>query len=581
MLRRTLTVLGLGAMCAGPSFAQAPSPQPRGDLTIEYQGVQLTPVARTTAAVNYRPRGGETKIAFAGTALLPGAKGEAEISGEKGYMRIDARFDKLQPPTRLGREYLTYVLWAVTPEGRAKNLGEIQYDDSDARVKVTTDFQAFGLIVTAEPYFAVTQPSDVVVLENVVTKDTKGNVEPIQAHFQALRRGAYLMNRDANDLKVKALEPGAPLDLAEARNAVELARLAGADRYAAEPFAKASSLLTDAEVAREKHRSKNEVMMAARQAVQTAEDARTLAVQKRDAEYQAAQRAASAAREQAALGREREATDRARQAEAERSVAEREARLEEAQRRQAEATAEAREAARLQAEQQAREEQSRRQQAEADARVAAATSAVTSEAAARERAAAEAERSAAAEARRAAEAAAAQAERDRQAAQANAQQAERDKQAAQATAAQAERDKEALRRNLQEQLNVVLETRETARGLIVDISDVLFDTGSATLKPGAREKLAKVAGIIASHPGLNLTVEGHTDNVGSSEFNQRLSEERAMSVQDYLIRQGIAPGSVGTAGFGESRPVASNGTSAGRQQNRRVELVVTGEPIGR
>ena len=198
---------------------------------------------------------------------------------------------------------------------------------------------------------------------------------------------------------------------------------------------------------------------------------------------------------------------------------------------------------------QARTEQERRAQAEADARVAAA-----------QNAAAERDRAEALAARRAAEAEAAQAK---------------------ATTAQSEQEKEALRARLQEQLNVILETRETARGLIVDVSDVLFDTGSANLKPGAREKLARVAGVIASHPGLNIAVEGHTDSVGSAEYNQHLSEERAATVHDYLIRQGIAPGAVGTSGLGESRPVASNSSAAGRQQNRRVELVVTGAPIGR
>jgi outer membrane protein OmpA-like peptidoglycan-associated protein len=578
MVRTALTVFGLsGVLVAGSTQAQTPSAQPKSDLTIQYQGVQLTPVARTTAAVNYRPRHGDTKIGFAGTALLPGAKGEAEVSGEKGYMRIDARFDKLQPPERFGREYLTYVLWAVTPEGRAKNLGEVQYDDNDARVKVTTDLQAFGLIVTAEPYFAVTQPSDVVVLENVVREDTKGQVEPIQAHYEALQRGAYLMNRDANQLKVKALEPGAPLDLAQARNAIELARLAGADTYAKEPFAKATALLSDAETAREKHRSKNDVMMAARQAVQTAEDARTLAVRNHQAEYQAQQRAEAAAREQAALQREQSAVDRAKLAEAERNVAERNARLEQEQKQQAqadartaEADARARDAARLQAEQQARDEQARRQQAESDAQARDAAR-VQAETQAR----LEQERRAQAEAdARVANAATAAATRDRA-------DAEREKADIQREKAEVEREKDALRQNLQQQLNAVLETRETARGLVVNVSDVLFDTGSAGLTPGAREKLAKVAGVIASHPGLNISVEGHTDSVGDAQYNQRLSEERAGSVRDYLIRQGVSTGTVGTTGFGESEPVASNGTAAGRQQNRRVELVVTGTPIGR
>ena len=576
MYRRFLTLLAVAASVSAGS-ASAQTAQPNGNLTIQFQDAQLPAVGRTTAAVNYRPRQGDTKIDFAGTALLPGAKGTAEVSGAKGYMQIDARFDKLQPPTRFGQEYLTYVLWAVTPEGRAKNLGEVQYDNADARVKVTTDLQAFGLIVTAEPYFAVTQPSDVVVMENIVRDDTKGKIEAIQARYQALPRGTYLMKREANQLKVKALEPGAPLDLAQARNAVELARFAEADRYAAEPFAKATGLLAEAEQARERHRNKNEIMMAARQAVQTAEDARTLAMHARQEEYQATQRAASAAREQTALAQAREAANRAQQAESQRDLAERAARLEQEQRRQAEFDAKARDAARIQAEQQSRDEQVRRQQAELDAQ-SRETARVQAEAQAR----AEQERRAQAEAEaRVATAQNAAAERDRAEALAARRAAETEAAQAKATVAQSEQEKQALRAKLQEQLNVILETRETARGLIVNVSDVLFDTGSANLKPGAREKLARVAGVIASHPGLNIAVEGHTDSVGSTEYNQRLSEERAASVHDYLIRQGISPAAVGTSGFGESQPVASNGSAEGRQQNRRVELVVTGAAIGR
>lgn len=520
MLRRSLTILGLGGtLLAGAASAQTPATPPGATLIVQREAdFTAVSVGRTTQAINYRPRQGETKVDFAGTALLPGAKGEATISGEKGYMRIDARFDKLKAPGQFGREYLTYVLWAISPEGRAKNLGEVQYDDSDARVRVTTDLQAFALIVTAEPYFAVSQPSELVVLENLIREDTKGRAEFVQAKYQALQRGTYLMKRDAAQLKVKALEPGAPLDLAEARNAVELARLAGADSFASDSFIKASRLLEEAELARERKRNKNQVMMPARQAVQTAEEARTLSLQKQEEAFQAAQRAEAAERERAALARERDALDRARAEEARRVGAEQTARLEQEQRRQAELDAQARTAA-------------------AD----------------RERAEAEA-------ARRAAEAQAQQ---------------------AQATAAQAERDKEALRARIQEQLNVILETRESARGLIVNLSDVLFDTASASLKPGAREKLARVAGVLGAQPGLHVSVEGHTDSVGGSAYNQRLSEERAQSVRDYLLRQGIAPAAVGTSGFGEDQPVATNDTAAGRQQNRRVELVVTGAPIGR
>ena len=558
MLKRALTICGLGtALLASAAAAQTAAPQPPVSAAAQPDGsFRLTVVGRTTPAVNYRPREGDTEIDFVGTALLPGSKGHATVSGEKGYMKIDAEFDKLQPPGKFGREYLTYVLWAVTPEGRAKNLGEVQYDDSDARIKVTTDLQAFGLIVTAEPYFAVTQPSDAVVLENVVREGTKGRVEAIEARYQLLQRGTYLMNRDANELKVRALEPGAPLDLAQARNAIELARLAQADTYAADTLGKARRLLEEAEQAREAKRGGNQIMMPARQAVQTAEEARTMALRTREEAHAAAQRAASAAREQQAL-------DSARAESARRVEAEQRARLEQEQRQRAELDAQARDAARLQAEQQARVEQERRQQAEADARVAAAANA----AAERERLEAQTARAAAELERRDADAA-------RRAAELQAQQA-------QATVAQAERDKEALRRQVQEQLNVILETRETARGLIVNVSDVLFDTGSANLKPGAREKLARVAGVIASHPGLRIAVEGHTDSVGTADFNQRLSEQRARSVHDFLVRDGVPQGVVGTAGFGESQPVASNDHAAGRQQNRRVELVVTGSPIGR
>jgi outer membrane protein OmpA-like peptidoglycan-associated protein len=541
MLKLTTTaLLGLLAL---PVYAQAPAnPTQQRVSSGQTPLFRVTVVGRTTAAINYRPRSGETKVDFAGTTLLPEARGYAKVSGEKGYIKIDAHFDKLQPATKFGSEYLTYVLWAITPEGRATNLGEVQVDDKDARIQVTTELQAFGMIVTAEPYFAVSQPSDVVVIENVVRDGTKGNIETIQAKYELLKRGTYLMNQDAGRLKIKPLEPGAPLDLAEARNAVELARFAGADRYAADTFVKASRLLADAELAREKHKKGNEVQQPARQAAQTAEDARLIALQRQEEEYAAAQRAAAAERErlvqQQALAAQQEALQAQRRAQEEQERA----RLEAERRRQAELDAQAATASRLEAERQ----QQALQQARADADAA--------------RAAAEAERLRAEEARRLAE-----------------QQAQQ----AQAAAAQSEQEKDRLRQQLREQLNVILETRETARGLIVNLSDVLFDFNSANLKPGAREKLARVAGILSAHPDLHIQIEGHTDSVGSDDYNQRLSERRAESVRAYMVQQRVAPSVVGTAGFGESRPVATNGTASGRQQNRRVELVVTGESIGR
>src|ERR1019366_1044579 len=166
------------------------------------------------------------------------------------------------------------------------------------------------------------------------------------------------------------------------------------------------------------------------------------------------------------------------------------------------------------------------------------------------------------------------------AAQADAEQSRLAAQQAQLSAQQAETDKATMRMRLSEQLNSILQTRDSARGLIVSMSDVLFDTGKYSLKPGAREKLAKVAGILLAYPGLNIEVGGYTDNVGSDEMNQTLSENRSGSVRDYLVQQGVLTNSVSARGFGNSLPVASNDNSSGRQQNRRVELLVSGEAIG-
>jgi outer membrane protein OmpA-like peptidoglycan-associated protein len=380
--------------------------------------------------------------------------------------------------------------------------------------------------VTAEPYFAVTQPSDVVVMENVVRNDTDGNVQPIMAKYELLKRGTYLMNGDATKLKVKPLEPGAPLDLAEARNAVALARIAGADQYAFDTYQKAVGLLASAEQAREKRRGGNQVMMPARQAVQTAEDARLIALQKMEETVATNERIALQAREQLALER---------------------ARVEQARRVTIE-----------------------REKIDADAARAAAE---------RERVAAESARQQAERDRLAASEALAAASREKAQADAARMNAELAAQQAQAAAAQSDREKAELREKLREQLNVILETRETARGLIVNLSDVLFDTARHDLKPGAREKVAKIAGILLAYPGLQIEIDGHTDSVGADDYNQRLSERRAAAVRAYLVTQGIPPATVTAMGFGEQQPVVSNTTAAGRQQNRRVELAVSGEPI--
>ncbi len=550
MQSRPLTVLlGLSALLMtgtpkanAQSTARNPTQQATREAGEQVPLYRVTVVARTTPAINYRHRGGSTTIDFRGTPLLPKARGEAKVESKQGYTEIEVEFDNLSSATKFGPEYLTYVMWAITPEGRATNLGEVLLNEDRSKLNVTTELQTFGLVVTAEPYFAVSQPSDVVVMENVVRADTRGVVEQIDAKYELLSRGTYVTTADARRALERRGDRKAPLDVREARNAVNLAEMAGADRYARETFDKASRLLRQAEQAREHGDNRRAVAMPAREATQTAEDARLIAIQRQDEE-----RIARA--QESVLEREADAIAKARSEARRRELAE--ADLAAAERRRVEAEALA--------------ERTARQQADAQQALSAA-----------ERATAEAER------------ARTEAERAR----AEAEQAQRrladQRAAAEATAAdarqaveRAEAEKAELRDRLQRQLNIILETRESARGLIVNVSDVLFDTGQHTLKPGAREKLARVAGILLAHPDLTLEVDGHTDSVGDDAYNLALSERRADAVRGYLVQQGIPASTIVSRGFGEAQPVASNDIAAGRQQNRRVELVVSGESIGR
>jgi outer membrane protein OmpA-like peptidoglycan-associated protein len=499
----------------------------------------MTVVGRTTKAVNYRHRGGATKIDFRGTPLLPEADGEAKVESKQGYIEIEVEFDELQPASRFGPEFLTYVMWAITPEGRATNLGEVILNGNRSKLNVTTELQAFGLVVTAEPYFAVMQPSDVVVLENVIRPDTRGKIELVDAKYELLQRGAYTSTANPADLKPMPLDERTPLELYQARNAIRIARWANADKYAGETFQKADRLLEQAEAYQARKAGKKPVIMTSREAVQTAEDARAIALRRMEEERLAQERQAAADREQRAKLQAEEAARR-------RAMAEEQQRLEAERRARAEA------------------DRAAAEQAKREADLAAQRSAEEARLAAQAKAEAEAARAAALAQQ---QALAAEAEKARLAAQ----EADRLRE-------QAENEKTRLRQELRDQFNRVLETRDSARGLIVNMSDVLFDFNKYTLRPGAREKLAKIAGISLAHPGLKFEIEGHTDSVGSDSYNQTLSERRADSVRDYLAQQGL---SVLTAkGFGESRPVASNDNAAGRQQNRRVELVVSGEIIG-
>jgi outer membrane protein OmpA-like peptidoglycan-associated protein len=560
-----LTVCGLMAAQAPQQSTENGQRIAAGDLPI----YRVTVTERTAKAINYQHRNGATKIDFRGTDLLPGARGEAKVESKQGYIEIEVEFDGLQPATKQGAEYLTYVLWAITPEGRTANLGEILLNGTKGKLDVTTEMQVFGLVVTAEPYYSVTRPSDLIVMENVVRADTKGKIEEIDAKYELLQRGQY--QRLANPLALK-LDSKQPLELYEARNAVQIARAVGAERFAAETFQKAEKSLSQAETYQERKAGRKPVAMAAREAVQMAEDSRAIAVKRQEEDALTAERQKSVEREERADSARVAAqseTDRVKrdaaeaqiraQAEAERLTREKDAQassaLAEADRlkreNDARMSAAAAEAERLKIENDARSATAagevERLKAENDARMAAA--------------AAEADRL----------------KRDNDAKLA-ASEADLDRAAKEKTKAEAE--KAELRVQLLRQFNAILQTRDTARGLIVNMSDVLFDTGKSSLRPLAREKLAKVAGIVSGHPGLRLEVEGHTDSVGGDAYNQQLSEQRGASVRDYLTQEGMAAGSVTAKGFGKSQPVASNDTAAGRQQNRRVELVISGDLIG-
>ncbi len=541
---------------------------------------RVTTTARTAKAINYKHRSGATKIDFRGTSLLPGSRGEAKVEGKQGYIEIEVEFDDLKPANLLGSEYLTYVMWAITPEGRTSNLGEILLNGTKSKLNVSTELQSFALLVTAEPYYAVTRPSDLIVMENVVRKDTAGRVEEIDAKYELLERGQYL--KLSNPLALK-LDDKQPLELYEARNAVQIARSMGADRFAADTFVKAEKSLAQAEAYQARKAGKKPVTMMAREAVQIAEDARIIAVKRQEEQALLTERQLAADRQnQAESGRaaaETEANRISRAAEAARIAAKAETdRLTREKEAQGLAAAEA--AALAKRENSVRlaaaDLEAERLKMENAARMAAAnTEADRLKLENQARLTAAANESDRLRLQNEARLTAAANEADRLKRENEAQLDNAAKQRA-----QMEREKVELRILLLKQFNAILKTEDTARGLIVNMPDVLFDTAQFTLRPIAREKLAKVAGIVSGHPGLKLDIEGHTDSVGTDSYNQNLSEKRGDSVREYMVREGMATASLTSKGFGESRPTASNDNASGRQQNRRVEIVISGDLIG-
>jgi len=461
-------------------------------------------VQRELDAVNYLNRSGSTHVNFVGTELMPQAHGDAKVDSETGKTHIVVHFSGLTPANGFGKEYLTYVLWAISADGRPQNLGELELAGDKASLDVTTSFQSFGMIVTAEPYFAVSQPSDVVVLKNVFSDKTQGVLEEVNVHYQLLPRGLYAATAGqySNPMPVTDREH-VPLALYEAYNADRIARQVGADKYAPDIMREVQTDLQNAQAIQDsKHRDVKMEFTDAREAVERAEDARLTTLRKQEEQRQ-------------------------------------------------QETLEAKQQAQMQAQQaqmQAQQSQMAAEQAQAAADRAAAEKAQ-------------------------ADAARARAEADAANARAQAAEAQQQAQQSQQSAAEA-------REKLRAQLNNVLETTETARGLIVHMGDVLFATNKYTLKPDAQVSLAKVATILTLYPNLKVQVEGYTDSTGAPAYNQTLSENRADAVRDFLVQNGVPQGNVTAQGFGATNFVADNSTAAGRQQNRRVNLVVSGASIG-
>jgi outer membrane protein OmpA-like peptidoglycan-associated protein len=475
------------AVCTASAQSDQQSAQnvPASDLT-----------TRSVKAIGYKVNGGSTKVDLTPTDLLPQATGEAKVEAKTGATSIEVSIRNMQQPSKLGAEFLTYVLWAVTPDGRAGNTGEIVINkNGEGKLEATTPAQTFALIITAEPYSLVRVPSEMVVLENETRKNTKGQIFPVN-DFKLMRRAQY--EKLGNPLAMTPDLKTVPLEVYEARNAVDIAKSRGADKDAPEIFSKAASSLQKTENALTSKADKKQIVSTARETIQFAEDARALAAQRQEEARIKAERDAAAAK----------------------AKADAEAKADEEAQRQAELSA-------------AKQAQMK---AEADAAAVRA-----------------------------------QAEQDALKAK---------EQAANADAERARQQANALRAQLLEQFNRILETRDTPRGLVVNMGDVLFDFGKYDLRSEAREKLARLSGIVLGHPGLNLAVEGYTDNVGTDEINMTLSQKRAETVRSYLLEQGLADANVTAQGFGKSSPVADNSTPAGRQKNRRVEIVVSGEVIG-
>jgi len=506
---------------------------------VEVRTEQVIIAKRATLSIKY-PEGDGTSVDMIGTAVQPRVRGKADVKRADGRTRIRLELENMENPQNLGAYYTTYVLWAIAPEGQADNIGELSLDGNKSKIEVTTPNQTFGIIVTAEPHGMVKLPSPAIVAENVLRENTKGGITTSQIDYRG-DSGVYYVVRDSS------MRPdyATPLVVLGARRSVEIARRAGAGEYAVAELHQAENKLSTLEATWVHKRSKEKLYAGeARDVMRLGELARSLSVERAeqarlDAERRSADRAI--ARSQTDADRARTEADRSR-TEAERARLETE---------RAKMETEDYRAALARAENEVNAARKRAENAQTEAERAKANEEV---------ARLEAER----------------ARLEKNDAKQETEQAHRTAEQAQRDAEQAKRERDALQQHLYVSIAAILDTRREARGLIVNLSDVLFDFNKATLKPGAREKLSKLAGILLAYPGKYvLEIEGHTDSVGSDDYNQKLSEGRAGAVRDYLAQEGIKPEKItAVRGFGKSKPVTTNDTAEGRQMNRRVEIVI-------
>ena len=470
-------------------------------------------VKRATLAISY-PERHESSVNIIGTSLSPTIDGKAKIERKDGRTRIKVDIAGLPNPQSLGAFYTTYILWAIAPEGQPDSLVELLKDKND--IEVTTTFQTFGLIITAEPYATVKHPSPIIVAENTLRKNTEGGITSSKVEYLGDPGTLYVVSMPGF-ASIDA-DFNTPLDVLGARRSVEIARRARAHQYA-------ETELHDAEVklaalentwpANRKDQKRYDAL--AHDVMRLAEHARSTAMER--AEVARLDNERRAARN--TIARAENEADRARS---------------DADRARSEADAAKSEAANY-------------------------------------KAAMESARQEAALARERVEQAKTDADREK----ANAELAKAEAEEARLQAEQAKQERDAAQNNLYQSLSAILETKRTARGLIINLSDVLFDLDKASLKPGAREKLSKLTGILMAYPGpYHVQIEGYTDSTGGVEYNQKLSESRAQSVHDYLVQSGLtAERIISTRGFGLNNPVATNDTAEGRQLNRRVEIIIS------